>query len=272
MGQWAKKLFGQERIGDVGIIIAGHTPMKDEKEILSYFDEVISSKDEVYHAHLVKKGDKIYPIVSNVYGAPALMDVLTQMHDGGCRNIIFIGYAYSVLKNLDVGSIILAKKAYHFDGAYNIIDKKRFEAYPDLELLKKFEQILKKEKVNYTEGENISVPAVTFQLPHNNEMYRKINLTPVEMELAACYSRSKDIGMRSVGILIVSDTRSSSIGDETKRKIAHKTKINVLHIIINHLENLQLKPLTYSDNFKVSEYLASIIENPEDITNIYTEE
>lgn len=59
--------------------------------------------------------------------------------------------------------------------------------------------------MNFIEGINISVPAVTFQLPHNNKDYLKIKPTTVEMELAACLSRAKEIGMRAAGTLIISD-------------------------------------------------------------------
>src|SRR3989344_2351345 len=119
MGKWAKRLFGQESFGDIGIVIAGTITKEFEKEILDLFDEIISSKDSVYHAHLVKKNGIAYPVVFNIYGAPAMVDVITEMQDGGCRTILFFGSAYGGFQNLEVGSIVIPEKSYHFDGIYH---------------------------------------------------------------------------------------------------------------------------------------------------------
>nr|MBI4157093.1 hypothetical protein [Candidatus Woesearchaeota archaeon] len=269
MGKWAKRLFGQESFGDIGIVIAGTITKEFEKEILDLFDEVISSKDSAYHAHLVKKNGIAYPVVFNIYGAPAMVDVITEMHDGGCRTILFFGSAYGGFQNLEVGSIVIPEKSYHFDGIYHPIEPDRKLAYADKELKQKLEELFKKNNITYVIGTNISVPAVTFQIPHANEEYQEIKPATVEMELASCYSRAKDIGIRAVGTLIISDNRKSSIGDDTKRELRHKSKIKVLETIINNITYFELPKLSIDKEFNIDEHLASIIEDPEDVTNIY---
>ena len=269
MGNWAKTLFGKEKFDEVGIVVAGTISPEFEKNILGFFDKVISSKDAVYHAHLASKKGKEYPIVFNVYGAPAMVDLLTQMHDGGCKTVLFVGSAYGGFKNLDVGSIVLPIKSYHFDGLYHPIEPDRKLDYSDKDLTVKLEKLLKKQKINYSIGTNISVPAVTFQLPHANEEYRKINPSTVEMELAACYSRAKDLGMRSTGLLIISDNRKSSIGDHTKRELRHAAKTLVLKTLIENIDYFKLPELPNHKKFSIDAHLASIIEDPEDKTNIY---
>ncbi|MFH0936151.1 MAG: hypothetical protein V1815_00540 [Candidatus Woesearchaeota archaeon] len=67
MGKWAKSIFGKERFGDIGIVLAGTSTPEFEKTILRLFDKVVSSKDNVYHTHLVKKDGIEYPIVFNIY-------------------------------------------------------------------------------------------------------------------------------------------------------------------------------------------------------------
>ena len=42
------------------------------------------------------------------------------------------------------------------------------------------------------------------------------------MELAACLSRAKDIGIRAVGLLIISDNRTSAINNKEKRKLRYQ--------------------------------------------------
>lgn len=272
MGKWAKSLFGREKFDRVGLVIAGTISPKFERRVLALFDKVVSSKDAVYHGHLAKKGGHYYPILTNVYGAPAIMDSLTEMYDGGCRNIIFVGYAYGGFKaNLDVGSYTLPTKAYHFDGIYSPLDTSRTMSLPNKELRAKLKQVLDKGKVPYVKGSNISVPSVTFQLPHENIKYKAIKPRPVslEMELAACFSRARDIGMRAAGVLIVSDNRTSSIGDENKSKLRKQAKLNVLRYIVNNLSRFRLPALKTKRRFDIDEQLASIIEDPEDLTNIY---
>lgn len=268
MGRWAKRLFGRGSFEEVGIVLAGTNPLEFEKNILSLFDKVISSKDSVYHAHLVKKNNKFYPIVFNIYGAPAMVDVLTEMHDGGSRTVIFVGYAYGGFRNLDVGSVVIPDKAYHFDGIYSVLDPSRTYSVPDKDLSNIIKRILDEYSLRYFTGPNISVPAVTFQRPHDNEDYKRINPLTVEMEVASFYSRSKDLGMRATALLIISDNRKEGLG-ETKQIKRETAKNKVLQIIISNLEKLKLPKLKLKKEFSIDEHLASIIENPEDMTNVY---
>lgn len=270
MGKWAYSIFRKEKFDRVGLVFAGTTGRIYEKKLLSLFDKTISSNDRVVHGHVVKKDKYYYPILTNVYGAPAMIDSLAKMYDGGCRNVIFIGYAYAGFKrSLDVGSIVLPTKSYHFDGIYSPLDPSRTVALPNKELRHNINEIMNKDKIKYIEGKNISVPAVTFQLPHANERYRKINPLTVEMELAACFSRARDLGMRSAGILIISDNRVSSIDDETKGELRENQRFKVVKRIVKNIRKLDLPNLKTKRKFNIDEHLASIIEDPKNTRNIY---
>jgi purine-nucleoside phosphorylase len=269
MGQWAKNLFGKEQFSNIGIVMAGTATQEFEKKILSYFDEIISSKDSVYHAYLVKKKNKLYPIVFNIYGAPAMVEVATLMHDGGCKNIIFIGYAYGGLGNLNVGEVVISDKAYHFEGIYHKLDSKRDIDYPDKKLMKQIVTTFNKSKIKYQIGSNISVPSVFFQPNHANEIYKKIKPLTLEMELASCYSQSKDIGVRCAGILIISDTKKIRIDDKNKKIERRVSKDNVLKAIIKNIEKFNIPALKVKKEYNIDEHLAEIIHDPEDKTNAY---
>ena len=269
MGQWAKELFGREKFDRIGIVLAGTVSPKFEKKKLALFDKIISSRDAVYHGHLVRKNKKDYPILTNVYGGPAMMDSLAEMYDGGCRNVIFIGYAYGGFKNLEVGSVVIPVKSYHYDGIYSPLDPSRIIALPNRELKAKLKEIFKKCSIKFYEGKNISVPSVTFQLPHADERYKRIKPLTVEMELAACFSRAKDIGMRAVGVLIISDNRKSAISGKEKRKVRENSELAVLQCIVNNLRKFDLPNLKTKREFDIDEHLANIIEDPTDVTNVY---
>lgn len=274
MGKWAKNMFGRKDFGEIGIVLAGVSSQGIEKKILGFFDKVVSSKDSVYHAHLAEKNRIRYPIVFNIYGAPAMVDALSIMHDGGCRIIIFVGFAYGGFKNLEIGSVVIPNQSYHFEGIYHHIEPDRKAAFPDRDLKKKLEEVFMREGIGYINGVNISVPAVVFQLPHANKEYKMIKPLTLEMELAACYSRAKDIGIRAAGVLIVSDNRRRGLGDTTKERLRLRdsAKIKVLKTVVSNITHFKLPKLPREKEFSIDKYLASVIEDPNDVTNVYRKE
>ena len=157
-----------------------------------------------------------------------MVDSLAVMHDGGCNNVLFIGSGYGF--NLEVGSIVLTEKSYHFDGIYHPVEPDRKTSKPDKELMRIVERLLKTEKISFCKGTNISVPAVTFQPKHANKEYQELKPETLEMELAACFSRAKDFGMRAVGILLVSDTRKKHIAEGDNKKRRNLARMEVLKI------------------------------------------
>ncbi len=269
MGIWAKNVFGKECIGKVALVLAGTSSPEFEKEIISYFDEVIHFKDSVYHAYLLRKGQNTYPAVFNVYGASAMVDVLAELHDGGVSNVIFVGYAYGGFKNLDIGSYAISEKSYHFEGIYHPIKPDRLFDTPDVGLKDIMESVLKENNLDYAQGVNISVPAVTLQREHANQDYKKLNPTTLEMELSACFSRAKDLGIRAVGLLVISDNRKNGLAEKMIRRQVAKKKL--LSVIIKNLEKFDIKPHAHINKFKINEYLAWVIEDPDDAANVYRE-
>ena len=268
MGAWAKSLFGREEFDSIGVIIAGTISIRREKAVLELGDELISSHDAAYHGHIIRIGERIVPIVTNVYGAPAMVDLLTEMYDGGCRTVIFIGSAYG-FPPADVGMVTIPRQCYHFDGIYHPVVPDKVSSKPDKELVQKVKNIFKKEKVLFSEGPNISVPAVTLQPLHANEHYKKIKPYTLEMELAACFSRGKDLGMRTAGILVVSDTRSSKIRDLVKKEMRNEKLYQAIKICLKNIHHFECSPLKTKKSFNIDEHLAAIVHDPEDRTNVY---
>ena len=269
MGKWARNEFGYEELGEVAIIVAGTINPEIEKKVLKFFEGVVSENDAVYHEYLMRKNKESYPIVFNVYGASAMLDLIAILHDGGCRNIIFVGSAYGGFKNLKVGEIVIPHKSYHFEGVYKHINPERESAFADEDLKNTIERLFKKNYIEFTHGVNISVPSVTFQLRHDNEEYKKIGPSTIEMELSSCLSRARDLGMRAAGVLVISDNKSSSIGDVEKKKARNESKLRVLRTIIDNISLFKLPRLKVEKEFSIDEHLASIIQSPGDKTNVY---
>ncbi|MBI2106575.1 hypothetical protein HYT57_01190 [Candidatus Woesearchaeota archaeon] len=259
MGKWAKSLFGRESFSDVGVIVAGNNPDVLENRTLRVFDAVNSNRDCAYHAHLAKINQEFYPVVFNVYGAPAVIDVLAQMHDGGCRNVIFVGYAYG-FKDLKVGDVVVPTNSYHFDSVYRDVDSERLFSSPNTSLKFGLWSFFNSFSIDYSVGTNVSVPAVTLQLPHDNEHYRKIKPLTIEMELASFFSRAKDIGIRAAGVLIVSDTRNTNIIDKEARR---ERKTAILELLFRNIGTFTFPPL--DRKFSIDEYLAGIVGGSDNV-------
>jgi len=269
MGHWAKSDFGRENIGSVGLMVAGTSNPEIEKSSLRLFDEMIASKDVVYHTYLVRKGKNIHPLVFNVLGAPALIDVLSVLHEGGCRNIIFIGSAYGGFKNLELGEVVVPTKSYHFDGIFHAVKMDKDVSMPDGKIKSQLKKILQKEKIIFHEGINISVPAVTLQPKHNNKEYKKIKPICLEMEFAAFLSRAKEIGIRAAGVMIISDNRHTSLNDLEKREARRNIKKRIIDAVVKNIDSFDLKPMKNSNNFNIDSYLADVIEMDDDPVNVY---
>jgi len=267
MGSWSKGIFGRDYVGRTGIIVAGTISPEYEESILKLFDKVLERKDQVYHACVVRKGKNIHPIVFNVLGAPAAVDCISVLHDGGCRNLIFVGFAYGFMNK--VGDFVVPDRSYHFDGIYHALKMDKDSSFPDKELNDKLKQVLMKEKVKFFGGSNISVPAVTLQPKHRNKDYERIKPVSLEMEFAAFLSWSEEIGIRSAGVMIISDTKNDSIGNEGRRKTRRKKREEIITSIVKNISDFDLKPLKNSEKFSLDRCLAEIVEIDDKTPSIY---
>lgn len=264
MGSWAKKAFGKEQIADVGMVLAGGIKPSEEELVTSIFPKCIGTKVSGYHIFLLE--DDV-PLITNLRGAPNLIDALTDLHDGGCKNVIFIGFAYGgITKDLEVGSVALPTKAYHFEGIYTGFSE------PDKTAQQIMKDILTKNNMLFVEGNAISVPCVTKQLYHDNEEYKKINPLTIEMELAAFFARCKEIGVRGSAVLVISDNQSNHIKDADVRKLRYEKKKEIVKLIYDNIDEFRLEELPEFKEFNVHDFLGRVIHHPQKDENIYRKE
>ena len=259
MGAWAKYHFGQADFDEIGIVVAGAIIKNHRRDILGLFHQVVwGREDMVFHGHLAEKDGVGYPILFDVFGASAMLDALALMHDGGCRTIIFVGSAYGFL-NLGVGSVVIPNCSYHFEEVYNRISSERRAGSPDDKLKKRVRDLFDSTEIDHITGTNVSIPAVTFKPPLTNEEFKTIQPTTLEMELSACLSRAKEIGMRAIGILIVGDNHMASMGDVTVPSIA-PIRLKILKTIVDNMAHFRLPPLLTEEEFSIERYFDSVCE------------
>ncbi len=206
MGDWAKADFGASRLPRTCIMLGGTNPKSVEKRVVRLFDDAVATRNEPTHTYLVRKGRKKYALMFNVYGPALAVDSLHVLNDGGCRELIFLGYAWCRKGNSRVGDYILPSRTYVLDGFTNILSRKTRWATADNGLWKMLEQRLKSLRQPTHTGVTISVPSVFRRPPEFKELVRRLKAIAIELELASILHFSKKLGIQAAGLLVVSDT------------------------------------------------------------------
>lgn len=203
MGTLSRFFFGLEKLPRDCIAVGGiHGSQKIEK-LLSLFVSARKLKHPATCPHLVTHERRSAIILFNIFSAARSLSVVRVLKDGGCERIFFVGWA-GTNKNIPVGTYILPEKVRCLDGVTLIANPRIKYAYPDPELFKEVKQLFDKNKVKYELGTTISEPAVWHAIP-NVEKEAK-NALAADLELSALLYFSKKVGIKSVGILIITDT------------------------------------------------------------------
>lgn len=251
VGSWSKKNFLQDTLGETALMFGGFMSQEREQAIVDVFDEVISFQDKIKHCYVVKKDGVSYTLAFNIWGSSMANDTVWHLYDGGVKNIIFLGYAYS-LHNQPVGASFQVHEVTHYDGSR----PDGTVVLPDSELSEKIQELLG----SLQEGKirSYAVPSVINQRPH-----RTYNPAPdiVEMELGAVYSQAKEIGIRAVGLVVISDNHSHSISKIHPQKDVAFYELT--QKIVHSLPQLNLSALSSWGNASINKYLANVIELPE---------
>lgn len=218
MGGWAKSDFGVSELPRTAIIFGGGNSLELEDRIIASFDKVIEKRHGVYHAYIVRKGQRDYALLFQVYGPALAVDGLHVLHDGGCKEVLFIGYAWCRAKTAVVGDYVLPSKTLLLDGFTNILAPRAKWAHADVAMQSKIERAAQRLDKPIHKGVTVSVPSVFRKPKGYSETLKKVRGIAHEQELGALLHFSKALKMRSAGALIVSDTFHQTLyGDDSVR-------------------------------------------------------
>lgn len=213
MGDWAKWEFKRDELPENCIMFAGSTPQWQIDKILNQFDEIVFTKHDNYNPYIVKKGDSEFLILFQVYGAAMVADLITILKDGKVNNIYFIGAAYGLLATSLIGDYVIPIKTQCLDGVTGVIGNIDY-VEPDNKLCNELKELLKAED-NCRIGHSVSVPA-TFWHPDHNKI--DSDVIALEMEFSSLCYFSMRTGIKSAGVLVISDTKNKDLlMDQTLR-------------------------------------------------------
>lgn len=202
MGKLSRCYLGLNKLPKNAIMIAGfHTPQKI-RDILKLFENAKRLIHPATQPHLVSYKGKKAIILFNIWGPARSLSILRILNDGGCKRIFLLGWT-GTKKDIPIGTFIIPKKVRCLDGITLLANRKVKYAYPDKKLFKDFVERLKKNEIEYKIGITISEPTVWHKIPYIERESKKY--LAADMELAPLLYFSKIIGIKSLGMLIVTD-------------------------------------------------------------------
>lgn len=174
-------------------------------------------------------------------GAPSVIDYVLSLGVTKCKNIIFLGSAGSLDKNIKVGDIIIPEYSICGDGASrylnkNLEDELFKKEYPSKEYTNKLLKILDDKRLNYHYVPNYSVDTVFMQFYHIDKIL-EMGAKVIEMETAALFKCNEVLNKNVTALFCVSDNtvlnKSLYSGRTEEEEIyRHKVRYEIIPEII----------------------------------------
>ena len=235
MGGWAKSDFGVSELPSTAIMFGGDNSLDIEDRITASFDKVIEKRHGVYHAYIVRKRKKEYALLFQVYGPALAVDGLHVLHDGGCREMVFIGYAWCCVETATVGDYILPSKTLLLDGFTNILAPRAKWAQGDVRMQSNVERATRPLKTPVHKGVTVSIPSVFRKPKGYAATLKRVRGIAHEQELGSLLHFSKVLKIRSAGALIVSDTALRRLYEEDTQRARSEALVRLTTEIVSIL-------------------------------------
>ncbi len=180
-------------------------------------------------------------------GAPAIIEEVLSLGTSKCKNLVFIGSAGSLSKEINIGDIILPKSSICGDGASRYLNKDLDDdfskkEFPNKELIERLLESATNVKHNLDikvfNATNFSVDTVFAQFPHIDKIVN-MGAETIEMETYSFFKACNVVGIKSSAILCISDNtivKKSLYSGRTEEENILRKKVRseiVPKIIIN---------------------------------------
>lgn len=142
-------------------------------------------------------------------GAPAIMDYILALGVTKCKNLIFLGSAGSLDKNIKIGDIVIPEYSICGDGASrylndNFEDEFLKKQYPSKEFTNKMLYILKEKNIKYHYVPNYSIDTVFAQFYHIDKIL-DLGAKTIEMETAILFKCNELLKINVTALFCISD-------------------------------------------------------------------
>lgn len=179
-------------------------------------------------------------------GAPLMMEYVLPLGLTKCKNLIFLGAAGSIDKDIKIGDIVIPEYSICGDGASrylnkNLEDEFGKKEYPYGNLTKDLIKLLDNKKIEFHCVPNYSVDTVIGEFYHVDK-FIDMRCKTIEMETACLFKCCNTIKMNVTAIFVVSDNilvnKSLYSGRSEEEKERKKyTKHNIIPKLVEELFN-----------------------------------
>lgn len=155
-------------------------------------------------------------------GAPYAADTLEILAALGVENIISVGLCGSLVPDFNAGEFAVIDSAIVAEGTTSYYsDKNTHITKPDNTLLNRIPDYIKRKTV-------VSTDAPFRESVEIEETWRKEGASGVDMETSAIYAISKELGLKAIAFLLVSDVHAEG-WDWT---LTYKMKLEFINVVI----------------------------------------
>lgn len=210
MGNWAATEFGVSILPARAYLFAGVSQPAKVDAIIHHLGTVQVHRQDVYERFLVTHGDRQTAVMFQLYGAPVMCDLATVLHTGQVQEVIFFGYAGALAEGLRIGECVVPVEVQALDGVTAKLGGGPY-ATPDPDLVETITSALDHQHLPFRRGKTVSVPATFW---HGDETQIDPDALAVELELAAWCHCARTMGIKTAGILTISDTSEMGLLDE----------------------------------------------------------
>ncbi len=169
--------------------------------------EITKLNDKVFR--LKNKNIEFVFIEMNQIGAPAIIEEMLTLGLTKCKNILFIGSAGSLSKNLNIGDIGIIESSICGTGATRYLYKSLKDnfgsvSYPNKESYEKILKVCKTFNCNVESCINYSVDTIFAQFSQIENII-SLKAKTIEMEISTFYEVSSLLNLKAVALTIISD-------------------------------------------------------------------
>jgi len=232
MGYWSKLVFGLDVLPTTCFVFGGMIwDKKDLIKLLNQFDSAKKlSKFQPVLSYLVEKKNKKFLLCWGAYGSSSTMEIVKLLADGKCKNLVFIGWAYTP-KNIEINSVIIPNKIRNLDGVTSFVNKAKF-SYPSKRLLKAVIEKLRS-RIKFAIRPCATVPYFFWQ--DLSKVYGKSkNYFAIDMEGSIALAYSSFYRMNSLVIFIITDSETVSL-EESNKPMYKKQRLSVVCSLVKAL-------------------------------------
>ena len=206
---------------------------------------------------IVQTSEKVYNFYSEelsfsyielkTIGAPAIMDFVLSLGVTKCKNMVFLGSAGSLDKDIKIGDIVIPKYSICGDGASrylnnNLEDEFLKKEYPSNDYTNKLISILNNKNISYHYVPNYSIDTIFAQFYHIDKIL-DLGAKTIEMETAVLFKCNELLKINVTALFCISDNtllnKSLYSGrTENENNYKHKIRYEIIpEIVINLFKN-----------------------------------